>query len=315
MKYAALALALLCISEVRPAAPMLPTAKTGFVAANGIKLHYLDWGGRGNTILFLPGFNDTAHVYDQFAPRFIDRFHVIGLTRRGVGQSDKPKDGYDTSTRVEDIRQFLDALHIPKVTLIGHSMAGDELTLFASRYPQRVIKLVYLDAAYDRTPEGWIAGLSDPTNKPGMMQRMRMEALGMPGASDIHVDKLPPPNEWAILVATHKAVFAFRPDYTKVQAPALAFYAVTANQYYPSHWLPDGAAASVRAKAEAWWQAKGHALMRTGVEQFRREIPQGDIVELNDAKHYVFLGATADQVAAEIREFLLGVRVSTRRPK
>jgi pimeloyl-ACP methyl ester carboxylesterase len=313
MKCAALALALLCISEVRPAAPMLPTPKTGFVAANGVKLHYLDWGGRGNTILFLPGFNDTAHVYDQFAPRFTDRFHVIGLTRRGVGQSDKPKDGYDTSRRVEDIRQFLDALHISKVTVIGHSMAGDELTLFASRYPQRVIKLVYLDAAYDRTPEDWIAGLSDPTNKPGMMQRMRMEALGMPGASDIHVDKLPPPNEWAILVATNKAVFAFRPDYTKVQAPALAFYAVTANQHYPSHWLPDGADASVRAKAEAWWQAKGHALMRTGVEQFRREIPQGDIVELNDAKHYVFLGDTADQVAAKIREFLLGVRVATRR--
>ena len=184
-------------------------------------------------------------------------------------------------------------------------MAGDELTLFASRYPQRVAKLVYLDAAYDRTPEGWIAGLSDPTNKPGMIQRMRMEALGMPGASDIHVDKMPPSEEWAILVATHKAVFAFRPDYTKVQAPALAFYAVTANQHYPSHWLPDGADASVRAKAEAWWQTTGHKLMRESVEQFRREIPHGEIVELDDAKHYVFLGDTADQVAAKIRAFLL----------
>ena len=94
-------------------------------------------------------------------------------------------------------------------------MAGDELTLFASRYPQRTIKLVYYDAAFDRAPEGWIAGLSDPTNKPGMMQRIRMEALGLPGASDIHVDNMPPPDQWAILVATHKAIFAFRPDYTK----------------------------------------------------------------------------------------------------
>jgi pimeloyl-ACP methyl ester carboxylesterase len=290
---------------VRPAASPLPAPKTGFVTANGIKLHYLDWGGSGDPILFLPGFNDSAHVYNQFALRFTDHFHTIGLTRRGVGESDKPKDGYDTRTRVEDIRQFLDSLHISRVTLIGHSMAGDELTLFASRYPQRVAKLVYLDAAYDRTAEGWIAGLSDPTNKPGMMQRMRMEALGMPGASDIHVDKMPPSEEWAILVATHKAVFAFRPDYTKVQAPALAFYAVTANQHYPSHWLPDRADASVRAKAEAWWQTTGHTLMRESVEQFRREIPHGEIVELNNAKHYVFLGDTADQVAAKIRAFLL----------
>jgi pimeloyl-ACP methyl ester carboxylesterase len=305
MRCAALVLALLCISEARAAAQPLPTPKTGFVTANGIKLHYLDWGGNGDTILFLPGFNDSAHVYDQFAPRFTDRFHVIGFTRRGVGESDKPKDGYDASTRVEDIRQFLDALHIPKVALIGHSMAGDELTLFASRYPQRVIKLVYLDAAYDRTPEGWIAGLSDPTNEPGIMQRMRMEALAMPGASDIHVDNTPAREEWAILVATHNAIFAFRQDYTKIQAPTLAFYAVTANQHYPSKWLPDGASASLRARAEAWWQEKGRALMREPVEQFRREIPHGEIVEFSDAQHYLFKGDTADQVAAKIREFLL----------
>jgi hypothetical protein len=45
--------------------------------------------------------------------------------------------------------------------------------------------------------------------------------------------------------------------------------------------------------------------MREPVEQFRREIPNGEIVELNDAKHYIFTGDTADQVAAKIRKFLL----------
>jgi pimeloyl-ACP methyl ester carboxylesterase len=167
---AAALLLLFCVGGRRAAASPLP-AKTGFVTVNDIKLYYLDWGGSGATILFLPGFNDAAHVYDDFAPRFTDRFHVIGLTRRGVGESDKPKSGYDTSTRVEDIREFLDALGVQTVIIIGHSMAGDEPTLFATRYPQRVAKIVYLDAAYDRTPEGWLAGLTDPTNRPGMMQR------------------------------------------------------------------------------------------------------------------------------------------------
>jgi pimeloyl-ACP methyl ester carboxylesterase len=287
------------------APPDAHASTSGFVTVNGVKLHYLDWGGTGDTILFLAGFNDSAHVFDDFAPLLTDRFHVLGLTRRGVGESDKPAGGYDTSTRVEDIRQFLDALSIPKVSLIGHSMAGDELTLFATRYPKRVAKLVYLDAAYDRTPEGWIAGLSDPTNRPGMMQRVRMEALGLPGASDIPVAKMPPPEQWAIFVATHRAVFAFRPDYTKVLALALAFYACTANTHYPSRWLPENADAGVRAKAEAWWQTKGHALMREGVEQFRRDIPRGEIVELEDAKHYLFTGDTAHDVALKTREFLL----------
>jgi pimeloyl-ACP methyl ester carboxylesterase len=295
--------------QVTPSSSSVPAAlhppKTAFATANGIRLHYLDWGGSGDAILLLPGFDDTAHVYDDFAPQFTDRFHVIGLTRRGVGESDKPTDGYDTSTRVEDIRQFLDALSIHKISLIGHSMAGDELTLFATRYPVRVTKVVYLDAAYDRTPEGYIASLSDPTNEPGMMQRMRMEALGLPEASKIHVEKMPPPDEWARLVATHRAIFAFRQDYTKVQAPALAFYAVTADEHYPSHWLPKNAHESVRAKAEAWWKEKGHALMREPVEKFRREIPHGEIVELKDAKHYVFIGDTAAEVVAKTREFLL----------
>jgi non-heme chloroperoxidase len=289
--------------------PSVPVAvdppKSAFVTANSIRLHYLDWGGSGDTILLLPGFNDTAHVYDDFALHFTDRFRVIGLTRRGVGESAKPAGGYDTSTRVEDIRQFLDALSIREVSLIGHSMAGDELTLFATRYPNRVAKLIYLDAAYDRTPEGWIAGLSDPANQPGMMQRARMEALGLPGASEIHVAKMPAPDQWAIFVAMHKAIFAFRQDYTKVQAPALAFYAVTANEHYPSHWLPKNADESVRAKTEVWWKEKGHALMREPVEKFRREIPHGEIVELHDAKHYLFIGDTAAQVAAKTREFLL----------
>jgi hypothetical protein len=45
--------------------------------------------------------------------------------------------------------------------------------------------------------------------------------------------------------------------------------------------------------------------MRESVEQFRREIPHGEIVELDDINHYVFLGDTADQVAAKNRAFLL----------
>ena len=65
------------------------------------------------------------------------------------------------------------------------------------------------------------------------------------------------------------------------------------------------AGASVRAKAEEWWQGKGHSLLRQSVEQFRREIPHGEIIELNDAQHYVFLGDTADEVAAKTRAFLL----------
>src|SRR6185369_9482841 len=129
--------------------------KTGFITVNKVKLHYLDWGGKGETLLFLHGMSGTAHHYDDFAPRFTNQFRVLGLTRRGHGDSEMPETGYDTTTLVEDVRQFLDALKIQRVVLAGHSFAGDEVTRLAVMFPDRVSKLIYFDSAYDhsRIPE------------------------------------------------------------------------------------------------------------------------------------------------------------------
>ena len=125
--------------------------KAGFVTVNGVRLHYLDWGGQGDTLLFLHGLGDTPHIYDVLAPKFTNDFRVLGLTRRGHGESEMPETGYDTATLVEDVRQFLDALKIQHVVLAGHSFAGDEVTRFAVMYPDRVIKIIYFDSAYDHS--------------------------------------------------------------------------------------------------------------------------------------------------------------------
>src|SRR5688500_2600589 len=91
--------------------------KTQFITANSVKLHYLDWGGNGETMLLLHGLGDTPHIFDELAPKFTNQFRVLGLTRRGHGQSEKPEAGYDTATLVEDIRKFLDVLKIDRVVL------------------------------------------------------------------------------------------------------------------------------------------------------------------------------------------------------
>lgn len=127
--------------------------KSDFVHVNGIRLHYLDWGGSGPTLIFLTGMGSSAYIFNNFAPRFTDKFHVLALTRRGQGDSDYPETGYDADTLVEDIRQFMDALKIEKAVLAGHSLAGVELTHFAATHPERVEKLVYLEALDDRRRE------------------------------------------------------------------------------------------------------------------------------------------------------------------
>ena len=90
---------------------------------------------------------------------------------------------------------FLDAENISRVTLVGYSLAGDELTELAGRHPQRVAKLVYLDATYDLAENAELG---------------RKAHLDLPAFTD---DK--PTLE---LIARSDE---YRPNYSRIQAPAL----------------------------------------------------------------------------------------------
>ena len=176
--------------------------KSAFVTANGIKMNYLDWGGTGDVIILLAGLVNDAHVFDEIAPSFIDKFHVIGLTRRGFGETDRPAKGYETTTRVEDIRAFMDAQKITRAHLVGHSLAGDEMTLLATMYPQRVIKMVYLDAAYDRRKFFSCANDQPGGGLPPAFMRIVGEAMNCPGWEKIVAPDMPPPDMVNVQVST-----------------------------------------------------------------------------------------------------------------
>ena len=139
--------------------------KVSFVTVEpDVQLEVLDWGGTGETLVLLTGLGDNAHVYDQFAYQFTDRFHVIGITRRGFGRSSQPAHGYDLDTRARDDIAVLDKLNIRQAVFVGHSVAGTEMNKLAAAYPDRVKKLVYLDAL-DIGSGGW-ANLPQPPPAP-----------------------------------------------------------------------------------------------------------------------------------------------------
>ena len=273
--------------------------KSGFVTANGIKMNYLDWGGTGDVIILLAGFGNDAHVFDEIAPRLTDKWHVIGLSRRGFGETDRPATGYDTATRVEDVRAFMDAMKITRANLIGHSLAGDEMTQFATLYPQRVIKMVYLDAAYDRRKN-----FTCTTDQPGgalppVYQRIVGEAINCPGWEKITPPDLPPADMLNVQVSTIRSATKFQPDYTKITAPSLAIYA-DADMPQSASKLDE----ETQKKLDAWWKDKEAPVMHASIEQFRKEMKNGQIVELKGATHYVFVGQFKDQVIKLIRDFL-----------
>jgi pimeloyl-ACP methyl ester carboxylesterase len=113
-----------------------------------VQLETLDWGGHGRPVVLLAGLGNSAHIFDDLAGQMRARYHVYGVTRRGFGKSSAPKEGYDTDRLADDVIAALDALKLERVVLVGHSIAGLELSSIAARHPERVAGLVYLDTTY-----------------------------------------------------------------------------------------------------------------------------------------------------------------------
>jgi pimeloyl-ACP methyl ester carboxylesterase len=276
-------LALLVLAATVLAQPQSPTTAPRppdrFVTVAGIRLHYLDWGGHGDVLLFLPGLGATAHTFDSFAPKFTSSFHVLGLTRRGQGLSDRPPSRYDTPTLAEDIRRFLDVMGIQRVALIGHSIAGVEMTRFAGAYPSRVSKLVYLDAASD-----WA----------------RMHEL----LADAQIPYPPYPNEFEAAIDTNQS----HPDLTTITSPALAFFVIFDAAYAAQSEtvLCPGCTGNVAKDVKRFWLfLQERNFWSEQAEQFRRKVKRGRVVLLRGTNHFFFQDSTqVANVEREIRMFL-----------
>lgn len=123
-----------------------------FVAVEkNTRLEVLDWGGKGSPVIFLSGLGDTAHAFDEFATKFTGAHHVLGITRRGFGVSSRPAptpEAYSADRLGDDVLAVIAALKLDRPVLVGHSIAGEELSSVASRHPEKIAGLVYLDAAY-----------------------------------------------------------------------------------------------------------------------------------------------------------------------
>jgi non-heme chloroperoxidase len=292
-----------------------------------VRLEVLDWGGSGRPLVLLAGGGDTAHVFDDFAPKLTPSFHVYGITRRGFGQSGFSLEGYGADRLGDDVLAVLDALNLKKPILVGHSLAGEELSSVATRYPSRVAALVYLEAAY--------AYAFDNGKGPTWKEFEDAKKL-MPSA--------PPPSSSAPGLASFAAFqqactralgltypeaelrqqFTATPDgrvgkqrdfpgnavmlqgmktYANIPVPALAIYAIPHAQ---PKWMTDSADPKVREAAKAFWAAED-ALTTRQAKAFEEGVPTAHVVRLPGADHYVYLSNEAD-VLREMKSFLANLR-------
>jgi non-heme chloroperoxidase len=310
-------------SQVSPWRDRSPHEVRRVTVESTIQLQVLDWGGSGTSIVLL-GCYVSAHMYDEFAPKLTNGFHVYGITRRGVGESDKPESGYTVQRSADDVLEVLDALNVDKAILVGHSCAGQILTLFAAQHAGRLHGLVYLDGASDPTMTPSDVGHSMPDRKilpppikpPAPPDNRSFEALRAsqlnsrgwafpegellqqyvqnPDGS-VSQSTMPSTIRRAITIDAR-----LKPDYSRIRVPVLAIY----QRELPFDDVATKYAITEERQRAALFQeySATRAMYDRWQRDLRHAVPSARIVDLPGASLYMFLSNESD-VLREVRAF------------
>jgi len=291
------------------------TAHVQFVTVDrDVRLEVLDWGGTGRPLVFLAGLGNTAHVFDNFAPKFTAKYHVYGITRRGFGVSSKPApevSNYTADRLGDDVLAVIDALKLDHPILVGHSIAGEELSSIGSRHPERVAGLIYLDAAfpyayYNHANNDWTFDMMDvrkdidalqagavlePKFVDDMLTSLDQLQKDMQEIKKELVQQKPPypPPPPPIGLAIHFG----QQKYTQIPVPILAIVACPHN-FDRANAIPEAKAAMV---------ADDRVRCTAQADAFAAGIPSSHVVRYPNADHYVFRSNEAD-VLREMNAFL-----------
>lgn len=309
----------------------LTKSKTQMITvAPGVSLEVIDWGGSGPPLIFLAGLGNTAHVFDNFAPKFVPNFHAYGITRRSFGASSTPApiDSNYTADRLgDDVLKVIEVLRVKKPVLIGHSIAGQELSSIGSRFPDKVAGLIYLDAGYSYTL--YSPGQFDrELDAKDLISALNVYLTAQSGADlksviDSTANVLaelqlvqkdletfhkqlellpPPPNSGTTppLPFAPPAIIRGWQKYTNIQVPVLAIFASPHANPNLAHMPEDKKNESISLdQQESTAQAKRF-----------QQLPSAKVVMLPNANHFVFF-SNEQEVEKDVNDFLATLNLNS----
>jgi pimeloyl-ACP methyl ester carboxylesterase len=114
----------------------------------GQKIHYLESGAATNpAVILLHGLGGDVSNWAMTIPALSGKYHVYAPDQIGFGKSDKPLANYRVAMLVEFLDVFCRKLGVQKATLVGNSLGGWTAAAFALAHPEKVDKIVLVDAA------------------------------------------------------------------------------------------------------------------------------------------------------------------------
>jgi pimeloyl-ACP methyl ester carboxylesterase len=179
------------------------------VDTNRLRVHVMEVG-EGHPVVCLHGWPQDGRAWRRVAARLADRHRVICPDLRGFGRSETPREDYSTAALVDDVLSLLDALELERVHLLGHELGGRVAFHLCLRAPERVGRLVTLNALHPfwsrrhLAPQAWRSWWTVPVETPllGRLVLRRAPAFlrllfrlgGLPpGAADAALERLSDP--------------------------------------------------------------------------------------------------------------------------
>jgi len=107
---------------------------------------YVRVGGTGPAVVLLHGYGETGDMWAPLAAELARDHTVVVPDLRGLGLSSRPAGGYDKKTQGHDVARVLDALKIERTSVVAHDIGNMVAYAFAAQYPDRVVRLVVMDA-------------------------------------------------------------------------------------------------------------------------------------------------------------------------
>jgi len=120
-----------------------PTHGSAYV--NGVDLHYVR-AGEGPPLLLLHGWPQTWYEWREVIPALAQDYTVIAPDLRGMGDSGKPREGYDKRTVADDTRELVQELGFEEVAVVGHDWGMPTAYAYAARYREEVQALAVMEA-------------------------------------------------------------------------------------------------------------------------------------------------------------------------
>jgi pimeloyl-ACP methyl ester carboxylesterase len=277
---------------------------SGFIAANGLRIHYLRWGDSGPSVLLNHATGFLGALWQPIAERLATAgFTAYAYDARGHGDSDKPPalpENYDWHRFAEDLRAVLDHFGLRDIPLIGHSMGAGVGLFVAGHDPGRFSRIVAIEPIV--VPSVF---QPDETRRREMADGARRRRMVFASRKEMIEQYRARPTfrlctEEALRLYAETGTFARKDGRVELKCPGEIEGQIFANSSSLDIWdiLPEVAAPTLVVRG-----ALTEGFLGMVAQQVSERVQNGRLLTIGDAGHLVPM-ERPDVVAEEILAFL-----------